>query len=101
MPTPAAQSTGDPRVDEAVAGLDRLRELPLDEHPAVLESVHDKLREVLGELGDAGARPAESRPGRPGQRGEQGQLSPGGTPLRTRGGTPDEEPRMPDARQGR
>lgn len=59
VPARAAQSTGDPRVDEAVAGLDRLRELPLDEHPAVLESVHDKLREILGELGDAGARPAE------------------------------------------
>jgi hypothetical protein len=71
---PPAQSTGDPRVDEAVAGLDRLRELPLDEHPAVLESVHDKLREILGELGDAGARPGENRPGLPGQRGEQGQL---------------------------
>ena len=78
-PSPPAHSTGDPRVDEAVAGLDRLRELPLDEHPAALESVHDKLREILGELGDAGARPDEHRPdehrpGRPGQRGEQGQL---------------------------
>jgi hypothetical protein len=71
VPAQAAQSTGDPRVDEAVAGLDRLRELPLDEHPAVLESVHDKLREILGELGDAGARPAE------------------------------QERRIPDARQGR
>jgi hypothetical protein len=74
VPPQPAQSTGDPRVDEAVAGLDRLRELPLDEHPAVLESVHDKLREILGELGEAGARPGENRPGLPGQRGEQGQL---------------------------
>jgi hypothetical protein len=70
-------------VDEAVAGLDRLRELPLDEHPAALESVHDRLREILGELGDASARPAEYHPGRPGQRGEQGQLYPGGATPRT------------------
>lgn len=88
VPARAAQSTGDPRVDEAVAGLDRLRELPLDEHPAVLESVHDKLREILGELGDAGARPAEPPPGRPGI-------------VRASGGASDQEPGIPDARQGR
>jgi hypothetical protein len=74
VPPQPAQSTGDPRVDEAIAGLPRLGELPLDEHPAALESVHDRLREILGELGDAGARPGEHRPGRPGERGEQGQL---------------------------
>ncbi len=74
-----AQSTGDPRVDEAIGRLDALRDLPLDEHPAALESVHDTLREILGELGDAGSRPGEHRPGQPrpgepGSRGEQGQL---------------------------
>jgi hypothetical protein len=73
-----APSTGDPRVDEAIAGLGRLRDLPLDSQPAVLESVHDKLREILGELGEAGARP-----GRPGQRGEQGQLPAGAAIPRT------------------
>jgi hypothetical protein len=48
--------TGDERVDEAVARLDDLEDAPLDEHPAILEQVHDRLREVLGEVS----------PGRPG-----------------------------------
>jgi hypothetical protein len=69
---PPAATTGDSRVDEAIAGLAALREAPLDEHPPVLEAVHDRLREILGELTEAGAP-------RPGERGEQGQLSPGGT----------------------
>ena len=43
-------STGDPRVDEAVAQLGRLDDAPLAEHPAILGEVHDRLREVLGEL---------------------------------------------------
>jgi len=54
--------TGDPRVDEAVAGLADLDQIDLDDRPAVLEEVHDRLREILGELGDAG------------RRGEQGEL---------------------------
>jgi hypothetical protein len=49
---PAATGTGDPRVDEAIEGLTALGELPLEEHPPVLEAVHDRLREILGELGD-------------------------------------------------
>jgi hypothetical protein len=56
-----AQSTGDPRVDEAIAGLGRLRDLPLDSQPAALETVHDTLREILGELGEAGAAPRTPR----------------------------------------
>jgi hypothetical protein len=67
---PQATTTGDPRVDEAIARLAALREAPLDEHPPVLEAVHDRLREILGELAEAGA----SRPGRPGEHGEQGLL---------------------------
>lgn len=43
---------GDPRVDHAVAALAGLPAAPLDEHPAILEAVHDRLREILGELGD-------------------------------------------------
>jgi hypothetical protein len=46
------QSTGDARVDEAIEPLDTLGELPLAEHPPVLEEVHDRLREILGELGE-------------------------------------------------
>jgi hypothetical protein len=52
--------TGDPRVDEAVAGLADLDQIDLDDRPAVLEEVHDRLREILGELGDA--RPAVPAP---------------------------------------
>ena len=47
-----AGSTGDSRVDEAIAGLASLDDMPLDERPAALEAVHDRLREILGELGD-------------------------------------------------
>jgi hypothetical protein len=66
---PAPAPTGDPRVDQAIAGLSTLEEMDLDQRPAALEVVHDRLREILGELGDA----AE-----PGRHGEQGQLGTGG-----------------------
>ena len=46
-------ATAEPRVDEALTGLDQLAGLPVTEHPAVFERVHRQLREVLGEL-DAG-----------------------------------------------
>jgi hypothetical protein len=68
---PTAAPTGDPRVDQAIAGLSALEEMDLDERPAVLDAVHDRLREILGELGDV-------RPGEPGRRGEQGELGAGG-----------------------
>jgi hypothetical protein len=48
---PTLAPTGDPRVDEAIAGLSALEEMDLDERPAALEAVHDRLREILGELG--------------------------------------------------
>jgi hypothetical protein len=51
---PPDAEPGDPRVDHAVAALAELRAAPLDEHPAILEAVHDRLREILGELGEAG-----------------------------------------------
>jgi len=37
-------------VDAAVAGLNRLAGLPADEHVAVLEETHGRLRDILGEL---------------------------------------------------
>ena len=46
----SATETGEPRVDQAVAGLDRLGDLPLDEHVAVFEDTHARLRQVLSEL---------------------------------------------------
>ena len=45
--------TGDTRVDEAVARLNRLEGRPADEHVAVLEEVHGRLRDILGELDEA------------------------------------------------
>ena len=52
--------TGDARVDEAVAGLNRLKGRPADEHVAVLEEVHGRLRDILGELdeGTSGREPS-------------------------------------------
>jgi hypothetical protein len=58
---PALASTGDPRVDAAVEGLAVLDGLDLDERPAVLVSVHDRLREILGELGDGPRTPDGAR----------------------------------------
>lgn len=61
----ARPSTGDPRVDDAVARLDDLAGLPLAEHLAVYEYVHERLTEALGDLdGPAGAR--AGRPAGPG-----------------------------------
>ena len=57
-----APATGDPRVDDAVAGLSRLAGRPAEEHVAVLEEVHGRLRDVLDDL-DAEQTPAGgSRP---------------------------------------
>ena len=81
-PRPALAPTGDSRVDQAIEGLADLDQIDLDERPAVLEEVHDRLREILGELGEPG-RPGPGatngpgqpmRPARPGERGQQGEL---------------------------
>jgi hypothetical protein len=39
-----------------VAGLSRLPGRPVDEHVAVLEEVHGRLRDILGELNDGPGR---------------------------------------------
>jgi hypothetical protein len=39
-------------VDAAVAGLSRLAGAPADEHVAVLEEVHGRLRDILGEVSE-------------------------------------------------
>ena len=44
--------TGDDRVDAAVAGLSRLAAGPAEEHVAVLEEVHGRLRDILGEVNE-------------------------------------------------
>ncbi len=56
-PRPAAEPTpvpptGDDRVDAAVAGLSRLAGAPADDHVAVLEEVHGRLRDILGEVSE-------------------------------------------------
>ena len=51
-PGPAAAPTGDDRVDHAVAGLRRLAGAPAEEHVAVLEEVHGRLRDILGEVNE-------------------------------------------------
>jgi hypothetical protein len=48
-----APPTGDVRVDEAVAGLSRLRGRAAEEHVAVLEEVHGRLRDILDDLDPA------------------------------------------------
>jgi hypothetical protein len=49
-----APATGDTRVDDAVAGLSLLPGLPVEEHVAVLEEAHGRLRDILDELDPAG-----------------------------------------------
>jgi len=57
-----APATGDARVDDAVAGLSRLRGRPAEEHVAVLEEVHGRLRDILDDLGLEQASPGGSGP---------------------------------------
>jgi hypothetical protein len=62
-PRPA---TGDGRVDEALSQLEDLAGLPVAEHPAIFERVHQRLTEALG---DAGARERAVPGDGPGQAG--------------------------------
>jgi len=45
-------ATGDHRVDEAVAKLASLADMPADQHPEVLGEVYQNLSDILGEAGD-------------------------------------------------
>ena len=57
-------STGDARVDDAVARLDDLAALPVAEHVAVFEYVHERLTAALGDLDvPAPARTGDASPG--------------------------------------
>jgi len=47
-----APPTGDVRVDDAIAALSRLDGRPPDEQVAILEEVHGRLRDILGELAE-------------------------------------------------
>ena len=74
---PTQESTGDSRVDEAIEGLAAIDDLPLDDRPAALEAVHDRLREILGELGTPEAPGAPGAPGTSGPAGAPGRERPG------------------------
>ncbi len=67
LPAAELPPTGDERVDAAVARLSHLPGTPADEHVAVLEEVHGRLRDILGELNEGADRPVEPgmAPGRP------------------------------------
>ena len=57
-------STGDARVDDAVARLGDLAGLPVAEHLAVFEYVHERLTEALGDLDvHAPAHSGDASPG--------------------------------------
>jgi len=63
----ARPSTGDPRVDDAVARLDDLAGLPVAEHLAVFEYVHERLTEALGDVDvHASVRAGDRSSGAPG-----------------------------------
>jgi hypothetical protein len=56
-PAEAAATSGEPRVDAALALLDRLPDLPVSEHAELFEQVHAQLSEVLGDLDSGSAGP--------------------------------------------
>jgi hypothetical protein len=47
-------------VDDAIAGLSRLKGRLPEEHVAVLEEVHGRLRDILDDLGPSGPEPAQA-----------------------------------------
>ena len=54
--SPAPEPTGHRDVDDVVASLDQLDDLPVADHVRVFESAHDRFRAALS----AGAEPAGS-----------------------------------------
>lgn len=56
-PTPAVQPTGHPAVDEVLRSLDELDGRPVDEHVAIFEQAHDRLRQALSGATDDDAAP--------------------------------------------
>jgi hypothetical protein len=51
-------TTGDARVDEVLASMDALHELPVGEHAGVFESAHERLRAALEPDRHADRQPA-------------------------------------------
>lgn len=42
--------TGDERADQAIAPLGGLADVPVEDHPAVLDQVHQRLGDILAQL---------------------------------------------------
>lgn len=53
-----APPTGDDRVDDAIAGLRRLQGQPTEEHVAVLEEAHGRLRDILDDVDPSSPGPS-------------------------------------------
>ena len=51
----ASVATGNPQVDEVLQSLEELSDLPVDQHVAVFEAAHTRLREALSEAGSPAA----------------------------------------------
>ena len=68
-----APATGDARVDDAVAALSRLAGRPAEEHVAVLEQAHGRLRDILDDV-DASS-PGHASAGGSGPAAAGGQAS--------------------------
>ena len=47
------------QINEAIANLDRLDELPIDQHPEIFDAIHSGLRDALANAGRDG-EPSES-----------------------------------------
>lgn len=48
----AVESTGHPDVDDVIGSLNDLDDRPVDEHVAVFETAHDRLRSALADAGN-------------------------------------------------
>jgi hypothetical protein len=60
----AEAATAHPAVDEVLRSLERLADVPVDEHVAAFEQAHDQLRRALAEArdpDDARGAPADAR----------------------------------------
>lgn len=56
-PARAVEPTGHPAVDEVLRSLDELDGRPVDEHVAIFEQAHDRLRQALSGATDDDAAP--------------------------------------------
>lgn len=56
-PARAVEATGHPAVDEVLRSLDELDGRPVDEHVAIFEQAHDRLRQALSGATDDDASP--------------------------------------------